>query len=285
MSVSKQLVQTARNLRLKKGLSQNFLVDTDILEQIAQEVSHSNTALPLVEIGPGAGFLTERLLGTGHPLTAIEVDPKMIKVLEERYGNTPQFQLIHQNVLHVDLGAFLKPQGIIVGNLPYHLTGPILFQIIGELADAQHPLRQQLIKAVLMVQKEVGERLAAAPGESSYGQLTIQAQFWFTVTPVVLVPKTAFYPSPKVDSMVVALTPRPEPAIAVDDLSFFSRLVKDCFTHRRKTLLNNLKISRYGPEDELKSLLVRLNIPPERRPQELSLEQFGALANALCCLR
>ncbi len=235
-----------------------------------------------MEIGPGAGFLTASLLKTGRTLTAIEIDPKMIRELTALFGENPAFRLIHQDILQVDLLPLVQPKGIVVGNIPYHLTGPILFKITGELGDNVFPLRPHLEKVVLMVQKEVGDRLVAKPGEKAYSQLTLQVQYWFETSPVVFVPKSAFFPSPKVDSLVVALTPRSEPAVQVDDSRFFSRLIKACFLHRRKTLFNNLKIGSFGSPEQISEVLASLGLTMNSRPQELSMQQFGALANALC---
>lgn len=281
MSINKALAQKARQLRLQKGLSQNFLVDDSALARIADAGTTGDTTLPIVEIGAGAGFLTRHLLATGHPVTAIEVDPKMIGVLSEEFKDHPGFRLIHNDVRQVDLLALLQPRGIVVGNIPYHLTGPILFQLIGELTDATYPLRQHLEKAVLMVQKEVGERLVAKPGHTAYSQLTLQAQYWFQTQAILHIPRSVFVPSPKVDSMVVALTPRTEPAVSVKDLVSFGRLVKAAFQHRRKTLYNNLKLGQFGSGEALMATLDHLGLSSTARAQELSMEQFGALANAL----
>jgi len=260
------LLQRAKVLRLKKGLSQNFLIDASILRKI-QTLVLSEEAEKIVEIGSGAGFLTELLVESGRPVVAIEVDTTMA------LSEFPNFSLMHQDVRQVDLASLIQPRGVIVGNLPYHLTGPILFQIVGELADAQYPLRACLTHAVLMVQKEVGERLLAKPGESAYGQLTLQASFWFEVLHGLDVPRTAFYPAPKVDSMVLIFKPRHEPVIQVRDLEKLSRLIKSSFVHRRKTLLNNLKLGGWDIE--------ALQIPKNARPQEFSIQQFGALSDAL----
>jgi 16S rRNA (adenine1518-N6/adenine1519-N6)-dimethyltransferase len=286
VSVNRQLVQKARDLRLKRGLSQNFLVDDAVLAKIAQaSIENSDRSVPIVEIGPGAGFLTQYLVQSEHPVTAVEIDRKMIPVLTEAFGAQPNFQLLHQDILKTDIETLLAPRGIIVGNIPYHLTGPILFRITGELYDQDYPLRNQLEHVVLMVQKEVGDRLTAKPGDTAYSQLTLQAQFWFEVTPVVFAPQQAFYPSPKVDSQVVHLKPRSAPAAAVDDLAFFSKLIKNCFMHRRKIISKNLKLGGYGNDEKLSPILAKLGIPPLARAQELSIEQFGALSNALTACR
>jgi 16S rRNA (adenine1518-N6/adenine1519-N6)-dimethyltransferase len=282
VSINKQLVQTAKVLRLKKGLSQSFLVDEDILQKIAHAATVDlEPTLPLVEIGSGGGFLTRYLLASEHPLTAIEVDSKMVRVLNEAFGQNPHFTLLHQDVLTVNLNELITPKGAIIGNIPYHLTGPILFHLTGELSDAVFPLRQSVSRVLLMVQKEVAERLVAAPGTKAYGQLTLQAQFWFEITPVVFVPRTAFYPVPAVDSMVIQLIPREKPVIEPRDLAFLSRFIKLAFTHRRKTLMNNLKLAGLAAEPKLREIFEQAAIPLEIRPQGVSIQQFGALADAL----
>ncbi len=285
MSVNKKLVQTARELRLKRGLSQNFLVDDAALSTIAQAAIPENAETPIIEIGAGAGFLTHYLVASGHPVTAIEIDDRMIPVLKEAYGQAPNFRLIHQNVLHVDLLSLFPQTGVIVGNIPYHLTGPILFLIAGEMNQPDFPLRQKLENVVLMVQKEVGDRLTARPGASAYSQLTVQVQFWFETQRVLIVPRNAFYPSPAVDSMVVSLRPRQAPPIAVQDLAFFSRLVKEGFVHRRKTLMNSLKMRGVASELQLKAAFAEAGIPTNARAQEMSIPQFGALTDVLLAQR
>lgn len=280
-ALNPRLIQTAKQLRLKKGLSQNFLVDDTPLAAIVDALSDEDRQLPLVEIGPGGGFLTEKLLEAGFKITAVELDPRMVRYLGEAYKGNPNLTVIHQDVQQVDLAALLVPRGLIIGNIPYHLTGPILFQIVGELDDATHPLRQSLSQVMLLVQKEVADRLLAQPGDSAYGQLTLQAQFWFYVSRVIHVPRESFYPRPAVDSTVIRLVPRTEPAVPDVNLTALSRLIKAAFKHRRKTLLNNLKLSGYGSDTQLQSVLLAAAIPLKSRPQELSAVQYGALVCAL----
>jgi len=285
VSVDRALIEQAKALRLRRGLSQNFLVSPKVLSAITQATLQDAENLPIVEIGAGAGFLTRYLLDAGANLTAIELDNKMIPVLTEAFGENPRFNLVHKDVRDVDLAPLLGASGVIVGNLPYHLTGPILFMLAGELTDDPWPLRRVLKRAVLMVQKEVGDRLLAKPGDSAYGQLTVQMGFRHTVEPVVFAPSKAFSPPPKVDSIVVSLTPRETPAVDVTDLAMFSRVVKASFLHRRKTLWNNLKIARILPEDLTKEILTSLDITDRLRAQEMSVAQLGALANAFADAR
>lgn len=275
-------METARALRLNKGLSQCFLVDEESLLRIAEAaIEGAPKFMPVVEIGAGAGFLTRFLLDSGHPVTAIEVDPRMVGILKSAFDRYDAFHLVHQDVLQVDFLPLLGERGLVVGNIPYHLTGPIVFLLAGELADPDYPVRQHLERVVLMVQQEVAHRLAAQPGDKAYGQLTVQVQFWFDAELVFHVPKSAFYPQPKVDSAVVKLTPRRNPAVQVQDLAVFSRLVKTAFAHRRKTLINNLKLGQYGSDQQLKTLLQEVGISSMARPQEVSIKQFGALADAV----
>lgn len=277
---SNTLLQQAQALRLKKQLSQNFLIDPKAVEAIVNAASPEGNTHPIIEIGPGAGFLTESLLNKGQTVYAIEVDDTMIKHLTQRFGENPAFHLIHQSVLDVNLNQVCQGTCRVVGNLPYHLTGPILFQLAGELRQINHEFRQSMVSAVVMVQKEVGERILAKPGDTQYSQLTLQLACWFEARRVLNVPKKAFHPSPKVDSMVIELTPRATPAVIVKDYDLLQQLIKRCFLHRRKTVWNNLKLTHWLEETPLRALLSDLNIDPSSRAQSLSLEAYGALCDA-----
>lgn len=283
MSSAPSLKQRAKAYPLKKALSQNFLVDEAAINGIAQAVVEG--LLPsarIIEVGPGSGFLTEALLATGHPVTAFEVDEDMIGILEKTLvaGGLP-LTVHRKNILYVDLLEHSTPGDALVGNLPYHLTGPILMHVCGPIEDAAFPLRQQFKQLVFMVQQEVADRLTAQPGTKAYGQLTLHAQYWFEITPVLAVPRQGFYPAPKVDSAVVKLTPRSTGAVPVKDLALFSRLIKAAFQHRRKTFLNSVKTVGGFNMDTLTQVLSDLGLSPTIRGEAMSMVHYAACADTL----
>lgn len=283
MSKSINLREEAKSARLNSSLSQCFLVDESTLQAIAEASRPSSKETPFVEIGPGTGHLTRYLLDLTSQLTVIEYDARFIPTLK---ALSKQLNVIQSDVMQVDLEPLLttKPgaKGVVVGNLPYHLTGPILFKLLGELSEPCHATRESIEKAVIMVQKEVGERLIAQVGDSAYSQLSLQVQCWADVTPVMVVPKQHFQPIPKVDSMVLMLVPRTEPRVLPKDLKALEGLIKKSFLHRRKTLLNNLKLAAYPQSPQaLEGLIIAAGLKPTCRPQEVSLEQYAKLSDDL----
>lgn len=287
------LRQQASRLPIKKQLSQSFLVDPAILQALLSAVQQvgkpqESNCQPIMEIGCGAGFLTQALLEAGYAVLGIEVDADMIGVLQKRFGQEPRFSLRHESILKTPIEDLLPYQGLIIGNLPYHLTGPILFRLIGELDQIEVPLRQQVKAIFIMVQKEVGERLWAKPNTGkAYGQLSLQAQMWFDIQPVITVPRQAFYPVPKVDSVIVCLTPRPRAAVEVTNLVELGRLIKAGFQHRRKTLLNSLKqVPAFsGLHAQLPEAITSVGIAPGARAETIALEKFAELSNVLTALK
>lgn len=281
--LSMALKDKARQCRLKRRLSQNFLIDEVVLEAITQCVADHDPerTCRLVEIGPGAGFLSDYLAKLDRPLTLIEVDSQLIPLLNQQFAEQPHMSVLHQNVLKTDMASLIAPKGIVVGNLPYHLTGPILFYLMGEMAQRDYALRLLLKLVVVMVQKEVGERLMAKPDSKAYGQLSIHAQLWFDIQPVVMAPKISFYPAPKVDSMVISLIPRTKPLITDVDLTLMSRVVKAGFQHRRKTLLNGLHQAGQWERDTIGQCMAQVGLDPMCRPETVSIAQWGALTNAI----
>ena len=283
MLKSNSLRDQAKSARLDSSLSQCFLVDEATLQAIAEASRPVSQETPLVEIGPGTGHLTQYLMGMTSDLTVIEYDKRFIPTLKA----FPNLNVLQSDVMQVDLAPLLaknsaRSKGIVVGNLPYHLTGPILFKLVGELSEKRHATRESIEKAVIMVQKEVGERLIAKVGDSAYSQMTLQVQCWADVTPVMIVPKQHFQPIPKVDSMVLMLIPRSEPRVSPKDFKALEVLIKKSFLHRRKTLLNNLKLAGTARSpQELEALIEAVGLKLTCRPQEVSLEQYAKLSDEL----
>lgn len=208
----------------------------------------------MIEIGPGRGALTERLLKRAVRVVAIEVDPYLVSHIERKFAGEPRLEVVSANVLDTDLGRW--GPAAIAGNLPYYITSPIL----------EKTLRSRFSRAVFLVQKEVAERLAATPGSRDYGFLTVQTALFAAVRVLFEVKPSAFHPPPKVDSAVVLLEPRAVVA-GVGDTDAFLRFVGQCFRHKRKTLRNNLA-EIYGKE--------RIDAWPEAslRAEQIPLEGF-----------
>ncbi|WP_168123372.1 16S rRNA (adenine(1518)-N(6)/adenine(1519)-N(6))-dimethyltransferase RsmA [Paenibacillus sp. HB172176] len=263
----------------KKSLGQNFLIDGNILNRIVEAAELDETKGAL-EIGPGIGALTQRLARAAGKVAAIEIDQRLIPILSDIMDDEPHVSLIHGDVLKLDLKKLFEEQfsgldGVsVVANLPYYVTTPILMKLLEERLPLNH--------IVVMIQKEVAERMAAKPGGKEYGSLSVAVQYYCEPSLVCTVPHTVFIPQPNVDSAVIKLSVRDKPAVEVADESFFFRVVQASFAQRRKTLGNNLTAFA-GKErrEALLALLAAAGIDPVRRGETLSLEEFAALSKAL----
>lgn len=257
-------------LMARKRLSQNHLVDGEVLEAII-EASGAGPDVPVLEVGPGIGILTAALLRAGASVTAVELDDRLAAHLEERFADIERLRLVHGDILDLDLGALVTDPWDLVANLPYHVTSPSLHLVLG------HEPRPR--RLTLMVQREVAERIAAPPGGMSY--LSVFVQYHADVRVVRVVPGRAFEPAPSVESAVITGVTRPrrlDPA-AEEDLW---RLVQAGFRERRKMLHNVLprQLPQVGRERFTRAL-AEVGIAPDRRPQTLSVEEWLGLAAAL----
>ena len=263
-----------RGLRPRKSLGQNFLVDGNIVERIARAVD-PHPGEWIIEIGPGLGALTQALALRGARLIAVEKDGNLAGLLAELFAEFPDVRIVHADALEVDLGSLLpEPDSEtvkIAGNLPYYITSPLLMALL----DA--PLRIE--RLVVMVQKEVADRLRAKPGTKAYGALTVAVARRATIESAGRVPPTVFYPAPAVESETLVLKMRGRPLDAGDP-AVFRELVKAAFGMRRKTLRNALK-SLDLPPGELEKALAKAGIDPGRRGETLSVEEFSGLSRAL----
>jgi len=227
----------------------------------------------VVELGAGLGHLTRALLDTGARVVAVERDRDMLRVLEE----TPAHRLtvVAANAARLDLAAVAGTRPLtLVGNLPYHLTSPILFEVLEQHRD--------LVRCVFTVQKEVADRVAAGEGARSGGLLTVLLGVWFDASVVRVVPASAFHPPPKVDSAVLLLEHRSTPRAEVSDEAWFRKVVKAAFSHRRKTLLNSLRSDpELGEAASIRKALGAAGIEPSRRAETLGVGEFARLAGAL----
>ncbi|WCK54620.1 16S rRNA (adenine(1518)-N(6)/adenine(1519)-N(6))-dimethyltransferase RsmA [Aneurinibacillus sp. Ricciae_BoGa-3] len=263
----------------KKSLGQNFLVDLNILDKIVQaaELTPEKGA---IEIGPGIGALTERLAREAGKVVAIEIDQRLLPILKDTLSPYPHAEVVHGDVLEMDLASLIQDKFdgrrvSVVANLPYYVTSPILMKLLEE--------RLPLENIVVMIQKEVAERLAASPGSKAYGALTVLAQFYAESDIVTVVPHSVFIPQPNVDSAVLRLRIREKPAVDVDSEAMFYRVVKASFGQRRKTLSNNLINNLFGKErkEGMLSILEQVGIDPARRGETLSIKEFGELSNLI----
>ncbi|WP_433941941.1 16S rRNA (adenine(1518)-N(6)/adenine(1519)-N(6))-dimethyltransferase RsmA [Paenibacillus lautus] len=264
----------------KKSLGQNFLIDQNILYKIV-EAAGLDEDKGALEIGPGIGALTEKLAQTAGTVTAVEIDQRLIPILREvlePYGNV---RVHHGDVLKVDLHELFRQdfgdvsKVSVVANLPYYVTTPILMKLLEE--------KLPLENIVVMIQKEVAERMAAAPGSKDYGSLSIAVQYYSEPKLVCIVPHTVFIPQPNVESAVIRLAVREQPPVRVEDERFFFEVVQASFAQRRKTIANNLK-SRFFPgegRERLEQLLHEAGIEPSRRGETLSIEEYARLSNVL----
>jgi len=256
--------------RPRKRFGQNFLRDKNVLDRIiaAADIRDNDRIL---EIGPGPGALTDRLLATGQPLLAVEIDRDLGKALVDR--QEPNLDVVVGDVLRLDWGGLLQsPPYTLVSNLPYNISSQVLFKVLDH--------RQLFHRMVLMFQKEVGERLVADKGTRDYGILSVLMQTWFDIERVVKVPPGAFFPPPKVDSVVLRFDPLETPRAHLKSDMIYRKLVKDAFAQRRKTLRNSL-IGSGWPPVELDSTFTQAGIDPGRRGETLDIEEFAALANLL----
>jgi 16S rRNA (adenine1518-N6/adenine1519-N6)-dimethyltransferase len=262
------------DFRPKKRLGQNFLVHEGVLDSIMRlvEVTAEDEIL---EIGPGLGSLTRRLLERARRVWAVEVDPKLIANLRQGIlSSNPALELIEGDILELPLETILPPRRIkLVANLPYSISTPVLFRLF--------ELSERFSFLVLMVQREVAERMASAPGTKSYGALSVWCRIYGRIAAKVPVAPEAFFPRPKVRSMVLKIELHPSPLVTPEELPVFRGLVRAAFGQRRKTLQNNLTAWLKWPRDEVDRVLREQGIEPRRRGETLSVDEFIRLARAL----
>ena len=267
--VTHYILQTF-GLKAKKRFGQNFLINEKVVQAIAQAAQIGPGDLVL-EIGPGIGTLTQALAETGAQVKSVEIDQSLLPVLAKTLEGYTNVEIIPGDVLKVDLGEITQHEPFTVAaNLPYYITTPIIFALL----EQQLPLK----RLVVMVQKEVAERMTAGPGTKDYGPLSLALQYYSEPRLALSVPARDFMPAPKVDSMVVVCEKREQPPVDADPKLFF-QVVRAAFSQRRKMLSNCLK-SLGVSSDQVKTLMERAGIDGKRRGESLSMEEFGKLTKA-----
>ena len=279
-SVTKAVLER-HGFTFKKSFGQNFLTDTNILQKIV-DTAEIDDQVNVIEIGPGIGALTEFLAERAAEVMAFEIDHRLVPILADTLRDFDNVTVVNEDILKVDLAQhiqnFKNPDLPIkvVANLPYYITTPILMHLI----ESGIPFSE----FVVMMQKEVADRISAQPNTKAYGSLSIAVQYYMTAKVAFIVPRTVFVPAPNVDSALLKMVRRPEPAVAVEDESFFFKISKASFTHRRKTLWNNLT-GYFGKTEEVKDKLTKAldqaGLLPSVRGEALSLAEFASLADAL----
>ena len=265
-------------IKPRKNLGQSFLMEENVIRNIAATANVTGDDI-VVEIGAGIGVLTEYLAQNAARIIAVELDDKLVEVLKDRLSGYHNIQIYHGNILRFDFRTIARAgrQKIkVIGNIPYNISSPVLFYLLS--------FRGVIDSFVLMMQKEVIDRLVASPGGKSYGVPSVILQMFATVEKVFDVPASCFYPRPKVESSVMKGFFPSISLIKLIDEDFFVRLVRDAFAQRRKMLINNLKQSKLlegAPESLLKEALILAGIDCGRRGETLSIEEFGHLSNIL----
>ena len=265
----------------KKSFGQNFLTDTNILQKIV-DTAEIDKKVNVIEIGPGIGALTEFLAESAAEVMAFEIDDRLVPILADTLRDFDNVTVVNQDILKVDLAQYIaefKNPDLpikVVANLPYYITTPILMHLI----ESGIPFSE----FVVMMQKEVADRISAQPNTKAYGSLSIAVQYYMTAKVAFIVPRTVFVPAPNVDSAILKMVRREQPAVEVQDEKFFFKVTKASFVHRRKTLWNNLT-SYFGKSEEVKTKLERAlekaDLVANVRGEALDLAAFARLSDAL----
>ena len=258
-------------IRAGRRYGQHFLVDPNTIRRIVR-LAAINPDETILEIGPGLGSLTVALAETARRVVAVEIDPKVIEVLEEVLDGTANVEIVAADAMNVDLSRILGGAARIVANLPYNVATPIFLRILDEAPEVSGGL--------VMVQRELGERWTASPGSRAYGAVTVHAAYHAAVHIAGDVPASVFMPPPDVASVLVRFTRHGAPPVEVADPGALFVFVRSAFGHRRKTLRNSLVAGGYG-RDEVESALAACHLDGRSRPEMLSLDDFARLHAAL----
>ena len=273
-AVTNHILHTFK-LKADKRLGQNFLVDETVVQKIV-EAAELTAADTVLEVGPGIGTLTQGLAESGAQVVAVELDKRLLPVLEQTLAGYENIRVVNGDILEVDIQATVgAPSFKVAANLPYYITTPIIFNLLEQ--------RLPMERLVAMVQKEVAERMVAKPGGKDYGALSVSIQYYTEPTIAFVVPPSAFIPAPNVDSAVIVCKRRTKPPVEVCDEKLFFKVVKAAFSVRRKMLSNALRNMGITGEQAF-SWLQQAGIDPKRRGETLSLDDFASLTNCFAAV-
>ena len=269
------------NIRANKSLGQNFLINEEVVESIVNSSEITKIDM-VIEIGPGLGTLTKYLLEKAGKVLCIELDSKMIKILNDRFSECSNFEIINEDVLKVDLNKIIKENKEkseienvkIVANLPYYITTPIIMKLLEEKLD---------IKSItVMIQKEVADRLIETPGGKNTGAITHTVYYYCESEKIMEVPNSSFIPEPEVTSEVIKMNLRETPAVEIANTKVMFMIIKSAFMQRRKTLLNALTNTKvFVNKQEGIEILEKLNLDENVRAENLSIQEFANIAKEI----
>ncbi len=263
--------------RFSKALGQNFIIDPTVCPRMA-ECCGAGPGVGVLEIGPGIGVLTEQLAQTAEKVVAVELDERLLPVLDETLGAFDNVRVIHGDVLKLDLFRILEEnffglRAAVCANLPYYITSPVIMALL----ESRLPVES----ITVMVQKEAADRLCAAVGSRDAGAVTVAVNYYAEAEKLFDVPAGSFLPAPKVNSSVIRLTVRPEPPVALTDEKLFFRVVKSVFAQRRKTAANSVSAGLGISKAAVVAALAAIGQPETARAEQFDLPQLAAFANAL----
>ena len=263
------------DIKMSKKLGQNFLIKRGIVDEIVH-AAELTPGEPVLEVGPGIGTLTQGLAQSGADVTAIELDRRLLEVLDTTLASYDNVRIIHGDVLKLDVPSIMNHKPFkVVANLPYYITTPIIMSLL----ESKLPIE----RLVVMVQKEVALRMVAKPGRKDYGALSVAVQYYTEPDIVLDVPPKSFLPAPAVTSSVIRCVLRDKPPVDVIDEKLFFRVVKAGFAQRRKTFSNTMKTTGLS-KDRIEELLAKANIDGQRRGETFTLQEFADVANAWASL-
>lgn len=274
-----KFIMNKYHITANKKLGQNFLISEEAVNAIIDSANITNEDL-IIEIGPGLGTLTQRLLEKAGKVICIELDTKMVNIITERFALYDNITILNQDVLKVDLQKLIKEEkkknklskAKIVANLPYYITTPIIMKLLEDRLDIE--------TITIMIQKEVAQRLIANPGDNLSGAITYGIHYFSEPENIIEVKNDAFIPAPEVDSQVIKLKLRNKPKVEVEDEKRLFKIIKQSFMQRRKTLINALSNGNlFESKQEIGKMLENLNIDEKIRGEKLTLEQFADIAN------
>ena len=267
------------NIKPNKSLGQNFLINSEVVENIVQSSDITKDDM-VIEIGPGLGVLTKYLLEKAKKVVCIELDTKMVKILQDRFSEHDNIEIINTDVLKINLNEIIeKNKGEIrkvkvVANLPYYITTPIIMKLIEDRLDIE--------SITVMIQKEVADRLIEIPGGKNTGAITYTVYYYCTSKKIMEVPNTSFIPEPEVTSEIIKMDLRDKPVVDVENPQIMFRIIKSAFMQRRKTLLNALTNTKvFISKEEGLEILKKLNLSENVRAEELSIQNFADIARII----